>query len=114
VANNPQSTNGNPAQIRGDIQRGSTGDKRSGFDPAMAPMETDGEAAGTPLTPDQTDIARATQFQGTRDKSAPEYSNAMLGLPGMKSSARPSAYLWVLLASLGVLAAISLFVYLLG
>ena len=39
----------NPAQIRGDIQRGLTGDKRPGFDPAMAPLETDSEAGGVPL-----------------------------------------------------------------
>ncbi|WP_246103384.1 hypothetical protein [Rhizobium straminoryzae] len=49
------------AQIRGDIQRGLTGDKRPGFDPAMAPMETDSEAAGLPLSPEATETARNTQ-----------------------------------------------------
>jgi hypothetical protein len=32
------------AQVRGQIQSGDTGDIRSGFDPAAAPMETDAEA----------------------------------------------------------------------
>jgi len=43
----------NPAQVRGDIERGSTGDKLPGFDPAAAPLETDAEAGGEPLSPDQ-------------------------------------------------------------
>lgn len=34
------------ARIRGDIQQGRTGDKVPGFDPAMAPLETDAEAGG--------------------------------------------------------------------
>jgi hypothetical protein len=51
----------NPAQIRGDIQRGLTGDKRPGFDPAMAPLETDSEAGGVPLSPEQIRTATATQ-----------------------------------------------------
>lgn len=51
----------NAAQIRGDIQRGLTGDKRPGFDPAMAPLETDSEAGGVPLSPEQIATATATQ-----------------------------------------------------
>lgn len=34
------------AQRRGEIDAGAMGDKKAGFDPAAAPMETDGEAAG--------------------------------------------------------------------
>lgn len=34
------------ARARGAIQRGETGDKVPGFDPAAAPMETDAEAGG--------------------------------------------------------------------
>lgn len=67
----------NAAQVRGDIQRGLTGDKRHGFDPAIAPMETDAEAAGTPMTQEQTELARSGQIQGKPDKTASEYSNAM-------------------------------------
>ncbi|TCU07022.1 hypothetical protein [Rhizobium sullae] len=48
-------------QVRGDIQKGLTGDIKPGFDPALAPMETDGEAAGTPMTAKEIEIARRTQ-----------------------------------------------------
>lgn len=35
-----------PAQNRGDVQAGAAGDKTPGFDPAVAPQETDAEAGG--------------------------------------------------------------------
>ncbi|CAN7704021.1 hypothetical protein LJR098_002550 [Rhizobium sp. LjRoot98] len=47
------------AQVRGQIQSGETGDIRPGFDPAAAPIETDAEAAGQPITPEQARIAVA-------------------------------------------------------
>ncbi|MBT9373302.1 hypothetical protein KLP42_25625 [Rhizobium sp. CSW-27] len=46
------------------MQRGLTGDKRPGFDPAMAPLETDSEAGGHPLSPQEVDTARKTQRKG--------------------------------------------------
>lgn len=36
--------------LRGDIDRGVTGDKVPGSDPAAAPLGTDAEAGGTPAT----------------------------------------------------------------
>jgi hypothetical protein len=48
----------NPAQVRGDIQSGVTGDKKVGFDPAAAPLETDSEAGGTPLSPEMVALTR--------------------------------------------------------
>lgn len=42
----------NPAQIRGDLQRGLSADGRPGLDPAIAPLETESGAADAPLTPD--------------------------------------------------------------
>jgi hypothetical protein len=50
------------ANIRGDIQRGRSGDKKPGFDPAAAPMETDGEAGGTPLDEESVRLDRAAQY----------------------------------------------------
>jgi hypothetical protein len=38
-------------QLRADIDSGRTGDKVSNVDPAMAPLGTDEEAAGTPPSP---------------------------------------------------------------
>lgn len=54
----------NPAQVRGDIQAGLTGDKRPGFDPAMAPLETDAEAGGVSLSREEIDTARQEQREG--------------------------------------------------
>jgi len=46
------------ARIRGAIQKGETGDKVPGFDPAAAPMETDAEAGGSSF-PDNDAIPRS-------------------------------------------------------
>jgi hypothetical protein len=47
----------NVDQLKADIDSGKTGDKISWPDPAMAPLGTDDEAAGTPPTPDQVRAA---------------------------------------------------------
>jgi hypothetical protein len=52
---NPRDPTG--AQVRGQAQSGKTGDVRPGFDPAAAPMETDAEAGGEPITNEQPRIA---------------------------------------------------------
>ena len=39
------------SRLRTDIDRGRTGDKSPGLDPAVAPLGTDEEAAGTPVAP---------------------------------------------------------------
>ncbi|WP_440981997.1 hypothetical protein [Shinella sumterensis] len=67
----------NPAQIRGDIQAGLTGDKRPGFDPALAPLETDAEAAGTPMTSEQIETSRSTQRDGKRPDVSGDEGSAM-------------------------------------
>jgi hypothetical protein len=63
------------AQLRGDIDRGKTGDKTPGVDPAAAPMETDAEASGMPPTPEEVAQARALErhgIEGRRNAAAPE------------------------------------------
>ena len=67
----------NPAQVRGDIQAGLTGDKRPGFDPALVPLETDAEAAGTPLDVAMIEIARRTQLDGKRPDVSGDEGSAM-------------------------------------
>lgn len=65
------------AQVRGDIQKGMTGDKVPGFDPAAAPMETDAEAAGTrePMPSyDGLDVHAAASNPGA---NASSHGNAM-------------------------------------
>ena len=64
MAEEPNRRGANPAQVRGDIQAGLTGDKRPGFDPAMAPLETDAEAGGVPLSRAEIDTARQEQREG--------------------------------------------------
>jgi hypothetical protein len=56
------------AQVRGQIQSGESGDIRRGFDPAMAPMETDAEAGGQSMTAEQAQMALDTQSFAKRDK----------------------------------------------
>ena len=46
------------AQLKGDIDSGHTGDKNPVFDPGLAPLGTDDEAAGTPPTPFRVRLAR--------------------------------------------------------
>lgn len=65
------------AQIRGDIQRGRTGDKRPGFDPAMAPLETDSEAGGSPYTREDIVTARKTQSQPGVQQTSRNFEVAM-------------------------------------
>lgn len=62
--NEPKNEQPNAAQVRGDIQRGKTGDKHPGFDPAAAPLETDAESGGTPLSTREIETARQTQSRG--------------------------------------------------
>jgi hypothetical protein len=47
----------NPDQLRHSIDSGKTGDKVDFPDPAAAPLGTDDEAAGNPITQEQLDIA---------------------------------------------------------
>lgn len=84
--------------VRAATQRGETGDKIPGFDPAAAPMETDAEAGGA-------------AFGGTADGSAvamsrpPETSTGSAMRPTMGEQAPVSARGWGLpLAALAVVA----------
>jgi hypothetical protein len=49
-------------QLRDDIDRGRTGDKVEGSDPAAVPLGTDEEAAGTPLSQAAVAQARAEEL----------------------------------------------------
>jgi hypothetical protein len=48
-------------QLRDDIDHGRTGDKIDAFDPAVAPLGADEEAAGTPPDPSAVEAARAIE-----------------------------------------------------
>lgn len=71
------SKNATAAQIRGDIQAGLTGDKQPGFDPAMAPLETDAEADGMTLRSADVDNEREDQRWGKKPEVSADYGSAM-------------------------------------
>jgi hypothetical protein len=59
-------------QIRESIDRGKTGDKTPGFDPAAAPLGTDAEAGGAPPTREERAMERdALERAGARPEKHP-------------------------------------------
>jgi len=93
----PRRPDTNPAQIRGDVQHGRTGDKTRGFDPAAAPLETDAEAAGTPLTGEVTRSAQAGQLRKTPADISTEYADALRPLSDGERINPIRQWLWVVL-----------------
>jgi hypothetical protein len=51
-------------QLRGALDLGQGRDKVAHSDPAAAPLGTDDEAAGTPITPEQASLAHAHEIRG--------------------------------------------------
>jgi hypothetical protein len=76
----PRST---PEQLRGDIDRGLTGDKSGGFDPAAAPLGSDAEAGGAPFSPATLALDRAQQRAGR-----PDTATANAATPELQPDAR--------------------------
>jgi hypothetical protein len=58
-------------QLRDDIDRGRTGEKVDGSDPAAAPLGTDEEAAGTPLS--ASVIAQTRDRELSRPRQPPQH-----------------------------------------
>lgn len=50
-------------RLRADIDSGRTGDKVRGSDPAAAPLGTDEEAAGTPVSREAVELARSNEVE---------------------------------------------------
>lgn len=95
---------------RAATDRGETGDKIPGFDPAAAPMETDAEAGGAPSGP-----IPAAPFQPAEQHRPPQSStgSAMRAMPGVDAPAGGRTGWWVALAIvvlvvLAVLAAVTI------
>ncbi len=93
------------ARARGAIQRGETGDKVPGFDPAAAPMETDAEAGGNsqpagdaqPQAVSADDSNASSHASGLRAGSSEENARSASGSARMREG---SAYLvwWFIIA----------------
>lgn len=64
-----------PIATRAAIDRGETGEKVAGFDPATVPLETDSEAGGVPMH----SASHATPSRGTTlpSANASDHGNAM-------------------------------------
>ena len=78
----PESDKPTTAQLKADIDSGATGDKTEVFDPALSPLGTDEEAAGTPPSRQSIQLARyqerfrlwrrrTRKASATHDKSDP-------------------------------------------
>jgi len=74
------------AQLKGDINSGRTGDKNEVFDPGLSPLGTDEEAGGSPLTPEQVDVARhqesSARWQNGNDKDSYAHRHSRKALAG--------------------------------
>jgi hypothetical protein len=84
----PMDKGSTTAQLKGDINSGRTGDKNEVFDPGLSPLGTDEEAGGTPLKPEQVDLARRQEStdrwqNGGKDSYAHGHSRkALYGFVG--------------------------------
>lgn len=97
----PERHGATTAQLRGDIDRGATGDKVAGLDPAAAPLGADDEAAGVPASQEVVARARA-QERGRASNSA----GANAATPELQPDGRlKSRRDWAGPAAAGVLAA---------
>jgi hypothetical protein len=81
----PSPVNGHDtvAQLKADIDAGRTGDKVANADPALSPLGTDDEAAGTPPGPEAVALARKTEakpFEPVRDTRSTPGMNWLLPL----------------------------------
>jgi len=100
------------AQDRGDIQKGLTGDKVPGFDPAAAPLETDAEAAGTPEASSAYDDPAMATPASNRDAHQSSHADAMRRFDGKQPhpSRRTTGIWWFLLGIVAALIVVILFV----
>jgi hypothetical protein len=82
----PMNAGSTTAQLKGDINSGRTGDKNEVFDPGLSPLGTDEEAGGSPLRPEQVDLARRQEsidrWQGGNDKDSYAHRNSRKAVYG--------------------------------
>ncbi len=84
----------NPDQLRFDIDSGRTGDKVAFPDPAVAPLGTDEEAAGTPVS--AWAAALALRLETARVHESPRASGR----------GRMAGHAWIMLGFIALLAAL--------
>lgn len=85
----------NSAQLKDAIDRGKTGDKAAGFDPAAAPLGTDDEAGGA--SPSRQEIEQALRHEtGGKATRAPNSASPSLAPSGAKAT---NVLPWLLLVA---------------
>ncbi|MCX2721627.1 hypothetical protein [Roseibium salinum] len=109
----PESDGTTPSNVRGDIQRGLAGDKKPGFDPAAAPMETDAESGGTPTTAEAAATDRQAQwnpnpsdYQGSKASAMREFDT-----PPPRKAAWPVGKLLLVAIVIAILAGAAALVF---
>lgn len=105
-----QNVSSNGAQVRGDIQAGDTGDKRPGFDPALAPLETDSEAGGVGLEGASAELARTSQRSDVNRGPDPSFSSAMRP-PERPIRRHAPRWAWPVAVAVAVAAALVVFIF---
>lgn len=91
------------ARVRGAIQKGETGDKVPGFDPAAAPLETDAEAGGESVAMEPQARREAGDSNASSHASGLRPFETLEKLPEETSDMREGhAYLigWLIILSL--------------
>jgi hypothetical protein len=83
-------------QLRDDIDRGRTGDKIDAPDPAVAPLGTDEEAAGTPPDPCVVAAARAIEVSRSGKSVSPSGLGAAYLLIAFASALGAGLVAWML------------------
>lgn len=96
---------------RASTQRGETGDKIPGYDPAAAPMETDAEAGGAPFG-GPADAARAEATRPPETSTGTAMRPLRQGTPDGPGRSRSAPR--VVLVLLAAVAALLILVFLLG
>ncbi|WP_071796830.1 hypothetical protein [Natronohydrobacter thiooxidans] len=76
-----QQSSKTPSRLRRDIDAGEGRDKIAFPDPAAAPLGTDDEAAGAPVTDRQARIAHQHEIQDRSDRDLGEAQSTHLGPP---------------------------------
>ena len=102
----------NVAQLKDDIDSGRTGDKVGGFDPGAAPLGTDEEAGGAPLSPEEIALA-SRQERGTGSNSAKKNGAEPSLQPSGAGASKPVIAPALLGAAVGVVLVVAALVLLL-
>ena len=89
----------NVAQLRAIIDNGETGDKAPAADPAAAPLGTDEEAAGTPLSGSATDTAYRSEIIRSNADPDPQRSVVTMLVAAVCVAIGGIAFVAVIIAS---------------